>query len=152
MNLQHYYETMRNSNNSNQSDLKKKTTSLPAKAVEYLKNWMMSPEHIAHPYPTEKEKSKIMADTGIELKQLTNWFVNNRKRYWKPRVEARLKQQTQGQNGASVPGANHQRGNDNRGKITLLLLDVKVNFTILRSQLFVFVSLLQYDIIPDPCR
>jgi len=34
-----------------------------------------------------------MDDTGIELKQLTNWFVNNRKRYWKPRVEARLQQQ-----------------------------------------------------------
>lgn len=34
-----------------------------------------------------------MADTGIELKQLTNWFVNNRKRYWKPRVEARLQHQ-----------------------------------------------------------
>jgi hypothetical protein len=54
---------------------------------------MMSPEHIAHPYPTEPEKAKIMADTGIELKQLTNWFVNNRKRYWKPRVEARLQHQ-----------------------------------------------------------
>lgn len=36
-----------------------------------------------------------MKDTGIELKQLTNWFVNNRKRYWKPRVEARLQQQAQ---------------------------------------------------------
>jgi len=55
----------------------------------------MSPEHVAHPYPTEQEKSQIMADTGIELKQLTNWFVNNRKRYWKPRVEARLQQQAQ---------------------------------------------------------
>jgi len=55
----------------------------------------MSPEHVAHPYPTEQEKSQVMADTGIELKQLTNWFVNNRKRYWKPRVEARLQQQAQ---------------------------------------------------------
>ena len=27
-----------------------------------------------------------MEDTGIELKQLTNWFTNNRKRFWKPRV------------------------------------------------------------------
>jgi Homeobox KN domain len=36
-----------------------------------------------------------MNDTGIEMKQLTNWFVNNRKRYWKPRVEARLQQQSQ---------------------------------------------------------
>lgn len=142
---------MKISNNSNQNDLKKKTTSLPAKAVEYLKNWMMSPEHIAHPYPTEKEKSKIMADTGIELKQLTNWFVNNRKRYWKPRVEARLKQQAQGRNGASVAVA-HQRANDNRGKIALLLLEVKRNLAILASQLFFFVSLLQYGIIPDPYR
>jgi hypothetical protein len=56
---------------------------------------MMSPEHIAHPYPTEPEKAKIMAGTGIELKQLSNWFVNNRKRYWKPRVEVRLQQQAQ---------------------------------------------------------
>ena len=74
---------------------KKKSTSLPPETVEYLKNWMMSPEHIAHPYPTEQEKAQIMQETGIELKQLTNWFVNNRKRYWKPRVEARLQQQQQ---------------------------------------------------------
>jgi hypothetical protein len=68
----------------------KKPASLPQETVDYLKAWMMSPEHIAHPYPTEQEKAQIMAETGIELKQLTNWFVNNRKRYWKPRVEAKL--------------------------------------------------------------
>lgn len=55
---------------------------------------MMSPEHVAHPYPTEQEKAQIMAETGIELKQLTNWFVNNRKRFWKPRVEAKLQKYT----------------------------------------------------------
>lgn len=65
----------------------KKKTALSSFAVEYLKNWMMSPDHIEHPYPTEDEKAKIMKETGIELKQLTNWFVNNRKRYWKPKVE-----------------------------------------------------------------
>ena len=68
----------------------KKSASLPQETVDYLKSWMMSPEHIARPYPTEQEKAQIMAETGIELKQLTNWFVNNRKRYWKPRVEAKL--------------------------------------------------------------
>lgn len=72
---------------------KRKSASLPSETVEYLKNWIMSPEHIAHPYPTEQEKAQIMEDTGIEMKQLTNWFVNNRKRYWKPRVEAKLRQQ-----------------------------------------------------------
>jgi len=65
----------------------KKKTALSSFAVEYLKSWMMSPDHIEHPYPTEDEKAKIMKETGIELKQLTNWFVNNRKRYWKPKVE-----------------------------------------------------------------
>jgi len=72
--------------------INRKSSSLPSETVEYLKAWMMSPEHVAHPYPTEQEKAQIMADTGIELKQLTNWFVNNRKRYWKPRVEAKLQQ------------------------------------------------------------
>jgi len=48
---------------------------------------MMSPEHIAHPYPTEQEKRDIMVETGINQKQLTNWFVNNRKRFWRPRVK-----------------------------------------------------------------
>jgi hypothetical protein len=72
------------------SKTKRKSSSLPSETVEYLKAWMMSAEHIAHPYPTEQEKVKIMEDTDIELKQLTNWFVNNRKRYWKPRIEARL--------------------------------------------------------------
>mmetsp|Transcript_17417 Transcript_17417/g.26626 ORF Transcript_17417/g.26626 Transcript_17417/m.26626 type:complete len:339 (+) Transcript_17417:389-1405(+) len=72
---------------------KRKSTSLPAETVEYLKAWMMSPEHIAHPYPTDQEKAKIVKETGIEPKQLTNWFVNNRKRFWKPRVEARLQHQ-----------------------------------------------------------
>ena len=73
----------------------RKSTSLPSDTVDYLKAWMMSPQHIAHPYPTEQEKCQIMMDTGIELKQLTNWFVNNRKRYWKPRVEAQLKRKVQ---------------------------------------------------------
>jgi len=76
---------------SNSSTATRKSSSLPAETVEYLKAWM-SPQHIAHPYPTEQEKEQIMAETGIELKQLTNWFVNNRKRYWKPRVEAKIQQ------------------------------------------------------------
>ncbi|KAL7544790.1 hypothetical protein ACHAWF_008150 [Thalassiosira exigua] len=65
----------------------RKKNALSTSAVEYLKEWMMHPDHIEHPYPTEDEKRRILRETGIELKQLTNWFVNNRKRYWKPKVE-----------------------------------------------------------------
>eukprot|EP00970_Alexandrium_tamarense_P004231 scaffold706_cov190-Alexandrium_tamarense.AAC.17 len=66
---------------------KTKSASLPQETVAYLKAWMMSPEHISHPYPTKQEKAVIMAETGIELKKLTNWFNNNRQSYWKPMVE-----------------------------------------------------------------
>ena len=34
----------------------------------------------------------MVADTGIEIKRLNNWFVNNRIRFWKPRFEAMQKQ------------------------------------------------------------
>jgi Bromodomain/Homeobox KN domain/PHD-finger len=56
---------------------------LPPETVEYLKAWMTSAEHVAHPYPTEEEKAEIVAATGIDLKQLSNWLVNHRQRYWK---------------------------------------------------------------------
>ena len=89
---------------------KRKSTVLPRSTVDYLKNWMMSPDQIAHPYPTEKEKLEIMSATGIELKQLTNWFVNNRKRFWKPRVEARLQHQRQAQKVASMASSSQSIG------------------------------------------
>jgi len=72
-----------------------RTNSLQPHVVEYLKKWLMSEEHINHPYPTEREKNKLVADTGIDIKRLNNWFVNNRIRYWKPRFEALQKQKQQ---------------------------------------------------------
>jgi hypothetical protein len=70
-----------------------RSNSLPSHVVDYLKSWLMSPDHISHPYPTEKEKVQMVAETRIELKRLNNWFVNNRIRYWKPRMEALQRQQ-----------------------------------------------------------
>ena len=86
------YSTISSTSKAASSSTSRKSASLPPETVDYLKAWMMSPEHIAHPYPTEQEKAQIRLDTGIELKQLTNWFVNNRKRYWKPRMEQGKKQ------------------------------------------------------------
>lgn len=77
-----------NTSENGKSQGRGRSNSLPASVVDYLKAWLMSPDHINHPYPTEKEKALMVADTGIELKRLNNWFVNNRIRYWKPRMEA----------------------------------------------------------------
>ncbi|KAL7470329.1 hypothetical protein ACHAXS_010554 [Conticribra weissflogii] len=82
----------------------KKKSALSPQTVEYLKSWILHPAHIEHPYPTEEEKSKIMAETGIELKQLTNWFVNNRKRFWKPKVEELKRQMSSGSSSLSGCG------------------------------------------------
>ena len=70
-----------------------RSNSLPSHVAEYLKNWLM--KHIEHPYPSESEKARMVSDTGIEIKRLNNWFVNNRIRFWKPRFEAMQKQQEQ---------------------------------------------------------
>lgn len=67
-------------------------STLSPQIIEYLKAWMLSPEHIQNPYPTEEEKARIIAATGIEKKQLTCWFSNNRKRFWKPKMDEIRKQ------------------------------------------------------------
>ena len=60
--------------------------------ASYLKAWMMSPEHVQNPYPSLEEKQKILEETGIDEKKLSTWLCNNRKRYWKPRVQGRLRE------------------------------------------------------------
>mmetsp|Transcript_13971 Transcript_13971/g.28623 ORF Transcript_13971/g.28623 Transcript_13971/m.28623 type:complete len:451 (+) Transcript_13971:136-1488(+) len=82
-----------------------RSSSLPTTTVEYLKAWIMSPAHIAHPYPTDVEKSEIMRVTGIEMKQLTNWFTNNRKRFWKPRITAMQENGTIGNIKPPIPSS-----------------------------------------------
>lgn len=63
---------------------------LPAHAVTILKAWLVSPEHFHHPYPTLQDQAQLMAETGIDKKQLKNWFTNARRRIWKPLVKHKL--------------------------------------------------------------
>ena len=53
---------------------------LPSGAVSILKAWLLSPEHFSHPYPTPNEQLVLMEQTGIDKKQLKNWFTNARRR------------------------------------------------------------------------
>jgi len=56
---------------------------LPTPAVEVLKAWLFSPQHVAYPYPTSEEIKSLMIATGLNSKQLKNWFTNARRRIWK---------------------------------------------------------------------
>ena len=65
---------------------------LPAGAVTALKQWLLSPEHFTHPYPTPQDQTMLMQKTGIDKKQLKNWFTNARRRIWKPMLKKQLEQ------------------------------------------------------------
>ena len=93
---------------------KKKRKDLSQQTRTLLKNWLMSPDHFYNPYPSAEvgrglrataaapppraassdhcshiviqEKDLLLEQTGIEMKQLTNWFTNARKRIWKPLI------------------------------------------------------------------
>ncbi|CAH1417233.1 unnamed protein product [Lactuca virosa] len=61
---------------------KKKKGKLPNEARQTLLEWWDS--HYKWPYPTEADKIWLAESTGLDQKQINNWFINQRKRHWKP--------------------------------------------------------------------
>ena len=59
---------------------KKRRMNFSIEAVETLKRWFVA--HSAKPYPSEEEKVQLSRETGISVLQVTNWFINMRKRNW----------------------------------------------------------------------
>ncbi|BAB93157.1 knotted1-type homeobox protein OSH6 [Oryza sativa Japonica Group] len=61
---------------------KRKKGKLPKDARSALLEWWNT--HYRWPYPTEEDKLRLAARTGLDPKQINNWFINQRKRHWKP--------------------------------------------------------------------
>ncbi|GMY09823.1 homeobox protein SBH1-like isoform X2 [Fagus crenata] len=61
---------------------KKKNGKLPKEARQRLLDWWS--RHYKWPYPSESQKVALADSTGLDLKQINNWFINQRKRHWKP--------------------------------------------------------------------
>ncbi|MBA0720756.1 hypothetical protein Golax_008361 [Gossypium laxum] len=61
---------------------KKKKGKLPKEARQKLLSWWEL--HYKWPYPSESEKVALAESTGLDQKQINNWFINQRKRHWKP--------------------------------------------------------------------
>ncbi|KAI0408648.1 homeobox KN domain-containing protein [Xylaria palmicola] len=51
---------------------------LPKETTDKLRSWFVS--HLHHPYPTEDEKQEFMRQTGLQINQISNWFINARRR------------------------------------------------------------------------
>ncbi|KAG1338798.1 Homeobox protein knotted-1-like 1 [Cocos nucifera] len=67
---------------------KRKKGKLPKDARLTLLDWWHT--HYRWPYPTEEEKAKLAEMTGLDQKQINNWFINQRKRHWKPSEDMRF--------------------------------------------------------------
>ncbi|KAL3840713.1 hypothetical protein ACJIZ3_025304 [Penstemon smallii] len=59
---------------------KRRAGKLPGDTTSVLKTWWQT--HSKWPYPTEEDKSRLVQETGLQLKQINNWFINQRKRNW----------------------------------------------------------------------
>eukprot|EP00252_Welwitschia_mirabilis_P002438 TRINITY_DN1238_c0_g1_i2.p1 TRINITY_DN1238_c0_g1~~TRINITY_DN1238_c0_g1_i2.p1 ORF type:complete len:208 (+),score=49.36 TRINITY_DN1238_c0_g1_i2:1229-1852(+) len=59
---------------------KRRAGKLPGDTTTILKSWWQA--HSKWPYPTEEEKTRLVQETGLQLKQINNWFINQRKRNW----------------------------------------------------------------------
>ncbi|PKI83166.1 hypothetical protein MVES_002873 [Malassezia vespertilionis] len=57
---------------------------LPKPVTNMLKSWLL--EHAEHPYPTEEDKRYFCNYTGLDICQVSNWFVNARRRILAPQV------------------------------------------------------------------
>jgi len=63
---------------SNNSKKRKDRTGHPKlhqDAVDYLRSWLLSKQHIEQPYTAEQTYAELQIATGLEKTQLKNWFV-----------------------------------------------------------------------------
>lgn len=68
------------------STSKRRRGNLPKQVTEYLKSWLV--DHKQHPYPSEKEKLHLAQRTGLTVNQISNWFINARRRILQPMLES----------------------------------------------------------------
>ncbi|KAF9604578.1 hypothetical protein IFM89_008022 [Coptis chinensis] len=67
---------------------KRKKGKLSKDARTTLLDWWNT--HYRWPYPTEEDKIKLAEVTGLDQKQINNWFINQRKRHWRPSEDMRF--------------------------------------------------------------
>ncbi|KAI1609942.1 homeobox KN domain-containing protein [Exophiala viscosa] len=51
---------------------------LPKPITDILRLWLQ--EHLDHPYPSDEQKQIFIQRTGLTISQISNWFINARRR------------------------------------------------------------------------
>ncbi|KAJ9075066.1 homeodomain super [Entomophthora muscae] len=58
---------------------------LPRESIKILKKWLFT--HCENPYPEEHEKDELARQAKISATQLSNWFINARRRSLKRTIK-----------------------------------------------------------------
>ncbi|KAG0042197.1 hypothetical protein BGZ83_000781 [Gryganskiella cystojenkinii] len=61
---------------------RKRRGNLPKSVTAVLKAWLV--QHAIHPYPTEDQKQQLSEATNLSMNQISNWFINARRRILQP--------------------------------------------------------------------
>ncbi|KAL0088060.1 Homeodomain-like protein [Phycomyces blakesleeanus] len=64
---------------------KRRRGNLPKAVTAILREWLA--RHKKHPYPTEEEKASLARETNLTLNQISNWFINARRRILQPMLD-----------------------------------------------------------------
>ncbi|XP_031107949.1 homeobox protein knotted-1-like LET12 isoform X1 [Ipomoea triloba] len=78
---------------------KRRAGKLPGDTTSVLKAWWQS--HSKWPYPTEEDKARLVQETGLQLKQINNWFINQRKRNWHSNPSSSSSQKSKRKSGSA---------------------------------------------------
>ncbi|CCK72903.1 Cup9p KNAG_0M00500 [Huiozyma naganishii CBS 8797] len=93
-------------------DRKQSRYNLPKDTVLILNRWLL--DHLHNPYPTSQEKRELLIKTGLSKIQLSNWFINVRRR----KVFSDYYSLANSSDGAAVDPRNipHRVSDDHQGK------------------------------------
>ncbi|OAA65098.1 Homeodomain-related protein [Akanthomyces lecanii RCEF 1005] len=63
---------------SGETKKRKRRANFPQRTTDELRSWFLG--NLQHPYPTDTEKQDMARVTGLQMNQITNWFINARRR------------------------------------------------------------------------
>ena len=81
---------------SSSSSISKGRENFTTAITDVLSSWFES--HWNNPYPNDDTKHELAETTGLTTEQVSNWFINERQRKWKPAQKLQQKHPHSGSN------------------------------------------------------